>query len=194
MPIFGAIASSTRQGLPNNSYFSLATTLVSSGGSSVVEFTSIPSTYKHLQIRMHARASVNAHVTTFIRFNGNSSNLYSGAEFYGTASGLIDSGQTVGENQITYGPFQPGGSQATGIFGFAVMDIYEYANTSMNKTILGWNGYENNSSAFSPSASHLLLRCGTWNNTAAISSISLTPSSGVWAEHSRFSLYGIKGA
>jgi hypothetical protein len=38
-----------------NSYESIATVTVGSGGASEVEFTSIPSTYTHLQIRALAR-------------------------------------------------------------------------------------------------------------------------------------------
>lgn len=194
MTILGTIASSYLQA--TNSYFSIATTEVTSGGSSFIEFTSIPATYKHLQLRIHARGATSAaHITTYVTFNSDTGTNYSSAEIYATAGGAIGSGQGVNETSITYGPFFPAGSQSASIFGYGVMDIFDYTNTSICRTVTHWSGYENNASTGSPSYSHILWRDGTWENTAsAISSIKLAPNNGNWAQYSRFSLYGIKGA
>ena len=196
MPILGTIASSTRQGLSTNSYFSIATFEVTSGGSSFIEFTSIPSTYKHLQLRAFARGAASvAHITTFITFNSDTGSNYSSGEIYATAQGTIGVGQEVNQTQISYGPFFPAASQNASIFGFSVIDIPDYADTSRCRTLFGWSGYENNQSTGSISWSHILFRNGTWENTSsAINTIKLAPNTGNWAQYSRFSLYGIKGA
>ena len=51
MPILGIIASSKAVAVPN-SYESIATVTVGSGGTSEINFTSIPATYTHLQLRI----------------------------------------------------------------------------------------------------------------------------------------------
>ena len=53
MPILGILASSYPA--VSTSYESIATVTVGSGGAANVEFTSIPGTYTHLQIRMLGR-------------------------------------------------------------------------------------------------------------------------------------------
>jgi hypothetical protein len=55
MPILGIIASSKLT--VSNSYESIATTTVGSGGSATVTFSSIPATYKHLQVRTLIRSA-----------------------------------------------------------------------------------------------------------------------------------------
>ena len=55
MPILGIIASQDYNRV-TNSYESIATVTVGSGGSSSLTFSSIPATYTHLQIRYMAVA------------------------------------------------------------------------------------------------------------------------------------------
>ena len=54
-PILGIYASSMQPALNATSFESIATVNVGSGGASTVSFSSIPSTYKHLQVRLIAR-------------------------------------------------------------------------------------------------------------------------------------------
>ena len=82
MPSFlaGAIASGISGHLfnPTGSFESIATTTVGSGGTSSIDFTSIPSTYQHLQLRIISRVS-NADTgdNIFLQFNGDTSSNYS---------------------------------------------------------------------------------------------------------------------
>jgi hypothetical protein len=81
------------------------------------------------------------------------------------------------------------GGSAASIFGVLVLDILDYANTSKTKTTRTLMGYDKNG------AGKVTLTSGLWNNTSAISSISIVPKDGSsWAEYSSFALYGIKGA
>ncbi len=63
----------------DNSYESIATVNVGSSGSSFVEFTSIPSTYKHLQIRANSRYTgyQNSGAAVYLQFNGDTGSNYS---------------------------------------------------------------------------------------------------------------------
>jgi subtilase family serine protease len=77
-----------------------------------------------------------------------------------------------------------------GIFGAAIIDILDYANTNKYKTIRILSGNDNNGSGTIRFSSGAL-----YSNTNAVSSITLVSgSSGNWSEYSQFALYGIKGA
>ena len=79
MPILGIVASSTRQGQATDTgaMFPLGMVQVGSGGSSSITFSSIPNTYKHLQIRgitRGARSNVNTNV--YFGFNNENCRLW----------------------------------------------------------------------------------------------------------------------
>ncbi len=178
MPILGVIASATRQGQATDTgaMFPISAIAVGLGGTSTISFTSIPSTYKHLQIRVFAKNDGLASIS--MRFNGDSGSNYSWHRLYGN-------GTTV--------TAQPGATQAqllTGVldaqFGSTIIDILDYANTTKYKTVRTLSGYDNNGSGWAG------IWSGNWQNTNAISSITIT--SGTIAQYSSFALYGIKGA
>jgi hypothetical protein len=181
MPILGIIAS---QNYPRitNSYESIATTTVGSGGSATITFSSIPSTYKHLQIRGIARdASSNGEWK--IEFNSDTTTTnYRRHGVYGDGS----SAYAFGVNNNTVAPVSYSG-QTTSVFGGYVTDILDYANTNKNKTVRTLGGYDVNGSG------QLGLYSNLWNNTAAITSISLKIVGGSnFAQYTQFALYGVR--
>ena len=190
-PILGIIASS-RPPIAAGDYESIATVTVGSGGAANVEFTSIGTDWTHLQIRTLFRGTAAAnYLTTVIRFNDDSATNYAGHELFGDGSGAFAAAES-NANAINYGPFGPAANVSSNIFGTGIIDILDYANTNKNKTIRNLNGFDNNSST-SP-IGHILFRSGLWRSTSAITKITLTPSSGNWAQYSHFALYGIKSA
>ena len=162
-----------------NSYESIATVTVGSGGASNVEFTSIPSTYKHLQIRHITRGSVLTN-TTF-QFNNDTGTNYSWHVLYGTgtsalAAGGANSNIMYAENIAT----------AANTFSAGVLDILDYSLTTKNKTMRFLGGYDMNGSG------EIGLFSGSWRNTNAVTSIKFTPNAGTYSQHTQFALYGIK--
>jgi hypothetical protein len=176
----------------NNSYESIATVTVGAGGSSSISFTSIPSTYKHLQIRSTNRTN-RANVIDAIDLQFNSDSTISNYVRRGVeASGAAPVASSVGYPQSGNYPFwigyTTGANAISGAFGSYVIDILDYANTSKYKTTKSLSGYDNNGSGEISLFSHL------WMNTSAINTITLTASLGTGlAQYSSFSLYGIKG-
>jgi hypothetical protein len=75
----------------------------------------------------------------------------------------------------------------TSIFAGTIIDVLDYANTNKYKTLRGLTGYNSNASTDS-----IDFASGNWRNTAAITSITISPISGSWAQYSQISLYGIK--
>jgi hypothetical protein len=170
------------------SYESIATVTVGSGGAANVEFTSIPSTYTHLQIRAISRSTAST-TNTGVKatFNSASTNYYALHQLYGDGSSAI-AGANPASSYIVTG-HQTGASASSNIFGTMVMDVLDYANTNKNKTVRTFTGYDANGSGL------ILFRSSLWMNTNAITSISFSSeAAGNIAQYSHFALYGIKGA
>ena len=173
---------------------SIATVTVGSGGSSFAEFTSIPSTYKHLQIRMFSRYTgyQNSGAPVYLQFNSDTGSNYSLHRLLGYAN-LSETGisASAAANQ-TYmqAGYTTGGSTTTNMFSIQTTDILEYANTNTYKTIRTLNGYDSNTDTGYRSAG---IYSGSWRSTSAITSIKIFPDTDSWAQYSSFALYGIKG-
>jgi hypothetical protein len=185
MPILGIIASGkTASTISTNSYESIATVTVGSGGSSTVDFTSIPSTYTNLQIRGIARSTFSGagDTTVYIRFNSDTGTNYSWHRLYGYASvgGDTSISATAGTIGVTARDSEPANLRTP----FTV-DILDYKNTNKYKSIQGFSGVDLNGS------NSIFFNSSNWRNTDAITSITLY-TSGNLAQYSSFALYGIK--
>jgi hypothetical protein len=180
MPILGIFASS-RLTAPATAYESIATTTVGSGGSANVEFTSIPATYTHLQIRGIASSLTSNYV--LLNFNSDTGANYRTHFLYG--DGANAQSTTNNDNYIFAGRVGNG----TNVFSGNVIDILDYTNTNKNTTVRCLIGNDENGSGV------ILLNSGLWTSTNAITSITLTAqSAGSFRQYSQFALYGIKGA
>jgi hypothetical protein len=186
-PILGIYASQISGHLypgPTGAYDSIATTTVGAGGSSSITFSSIPSTYTHLQIR--GIGSLTSDNESRIQVNGDTGSNYAWHQLlsnYAGGGSLIStaaSSTTSIKGQVSYDQFSP-----------FVFDILDYANTNKYKTIRTLSGTNNNSTGTN---SYVRFSSGLWMNTNAISSITIFPVSGNFAQYSQLALYGIKGA
>ncbi len=170
---------------------SIATTTVGVGGASSVTFSSIPATYKHLQIRMINRVVGNSGGNTnsniFMRFNGDTGTNYTRHLLYDQAG--IGSVGSANASTI-FASAAPNSGNTSGIFGAEVVDILDYANTNKFKTTRTIGGYDNNGVG----GNRFSFESGVWRDTSAITTILIYPdNSETWAQYSSFALYGIKG-
>ena len=169
-------------------YESIATTTVGGGGSATVTFSSIPATYTHLQIRGISRQSTGGFAQVFAQFNSDTGNNYSRHNLYGEGStASVDAATST--NKVNIGVIS-GASQNASVFGVNITDILDYTNTNKYTTTRTLTGVDNNGSGYTWFSS------GSWRNTAAITSITITPedASGAFTQYSQFALYGIKGS
>jgi hypothetical protein len=185
-PIVQTLANSSAYGYrafaaAGGDYESIATTTVGSGGAASISFTSIPSTYQHLQIRFMGVASSATDYT--MRFNSDTGSNYRGHYLYSDGATAF-TGQTFGGVTTRLDFLFNGFSTVNGVM---VCDILDYTNTNKYTTTRGLGGYDNNGTGQSTMLS------GLWMNTAAINNISITPDSGTFSQYSSFALYGIKG-
>jgi hypothetical protein len=169
-----------------NSYESIATVTVGAGGASNVEFTSISSGYKHLQIRALVRGTQAVTNNYFqIQFNGDTGSNYYGAHWL-KGEGSSATAGADGTANVIYVERSPAGTATASIYGANIIDILDYVSTSKYKTLRNLGGFDANGSG------QIELTSGLWMNTNAINSIKLFPSANNFAEYTQFALYGIK--
>jgi hypothetical protein len=167
----------------SNSYESIATG-VGTGSNDEITFSSIPSTYTHLQIRGIAKAGTFTAVTN-LRFNGDSSSVYTRHRLLGDGSTASATGFT-GQSQSSF-LANSGLPSATNVYAAYIIDILDYANTNKNKTIRVLCGQDSNGSG------NIDLSSGLWLNTSAVTSVTVRINGGSFNTPTQFALYGIKG-
>lgn len=162
----------------------ITTVTVGSGGASSIEFNPISGSWTDLCIKISAR--YNASATTgycVAAFNGSTSS-FSITGLYGGGSGSAGSFTTpsnfVGEIV--------GNSATASTFSNLEMYIPNYAGSTHKSYSVDSVG-ENNATT-----SQATFTSGRWANTAAITSITFTPNSGNFMEHTTATIYGIKKA
>jgi hypothetical protein len=167
-----------------SSFESIAT---ATGGAATISFTSIPSTYKHLQIRVLAQDNTSTLGNLVLQFNTDTGTNYT--RHYLTADGsTVSAAGSTAQSNIIAGQIY-GNSPASSIYGMAIWDIQDYADTSKYKTVRVIGGYDANGTG------NIRIASGLWLSTAAITSIELKQNSGsAFSSGSTFALYGIKGA
>lgn len=186
MPILGIIASQISGHLwPASSYESIATALPTSGTS--VSFTSIPSTYQHLQIRFSIRCSSGSNI--MFRINNDTGSNYS---THGINLSNTPSVATFGAANVTGVGFIAGYGSTNGTNGtypnVGIVDFHNYASTTQNKTIRSFAGVSGNNNY-----NNLIETVSSgYYSLSAIDRIDIL--AGTFTAGTTIALYGIKGA
>ena len=190
MPILGILASSFPAA--SGAFESIASA-TGTGSSGTITFSSIPSTYQHLQVRFIVKSSSAGTTTTGMSFYPNaetgSSTTFDRHYLYGDGTSVTAS------NSINQGEFYaykvlPRASSTADVFGVGIIDIHDYASTTKNKTVRMFYGYDNNGGT---TESQVYLESGLWRSTAAITDLRFTGGTAFIAG-TTIALYGIKGA
>lgn len=171
-----------------SSYESIAT--ASGNSTQTVTMSSIPSTFKHLQIRMLSRTNGTGTGTSSfdLRFNSDTGANYADHFLFGNGSATSAGGRASATNLDT-GYIIDNGATAS-CFTATIIDILDYASTSKYKTVRIFNASDTNTASVS---FRVRIGSGLWMSTNAINSITFTNSE-QWATASTFALYGIKEA
>jgi hypothetical protein len=171
-----------------NTFELIASSTVGSGGVANIEFTSIPATFTDLVVKLSVRTNrASTEESINIEFNGTGGTAYSSRRLYGSGSGAAsDSGSA---QAFTKFYSVTGGNATASTFGNAEIYVPNYAG-STSKSVSVDAVTENNATDATAG-----LMAGLTTNTAAITSIKLTPgSSGTIQQYSTAYLYGVKNA
>ena len=164
--------------------FKIASTTVESSTASI-EFTSIPSGYTDLIIKISGRSTSTTSNWTAVRiaFNGTSATTnWSGRELYATGSAAAS--WTYSSDQSA-GGFITTTNATSNTFGNTEIYIPNYTSSN-NKSISTDSVTENNATSAT-----IALEASLWSNTASITSLSLTPQVGNFIDNSTATLYGV---
>lgn len=166
-----------------SSYESIATASLS--GVAGTTFSSIPSGFKHLQLRFLGLES-NANDTR-LRFNSDTGSNYARHQIYGNGSTVAAAGTASTTFIKASNAFNGMNSTQPSV---AIIDILDYASTSKNKTTRHFAGLDMNGSG------DVDILSGVWLSTSAITSITfeINGSGSTFNAGSTIALYGIKEA
>jgi len=162
--------------------FESIATVNGTGSAATLTFSSIPSTFKSLQIRCIAGDTAGGLIN--LQFNSDTGSNYAYHWMRGNGTSATAAGY-VTQTKIGFAGYSWGTSP---IMGVSIIDIIDYASTTKAKTSRAFWGHDNNLSGV------VSLSSGLWTSTSAITSISLiNNSANNFSTATSFALYGIKG-
>jgi hypothetical protein len=170
-----------------SSYESIATAN-GTGSSGTITFSSIPSTFKHLQVRGIMRSTEAGATTTncYITLNGVTTSSY--ARHHLSGNGTAASASGAASQTFTFPGNATGAASTSGVMATLIFDLLDYTSTSKNKTLRFFSGHDQNGSG------EIRVASGIYLSTNAVSSIEIKTSSNNWSTDTTFALYGIKEA
>ena len=171
-----------------NSWESIAT-LSGNGSSGTLSFTSIPSTFKHLQLRGIIReGSGGGTGDTFLglQLNGDTTSSY--ALHYLIGDGASASAAGGATQSRAYSGIGVQAGAGANICGALIIDILDYQNTNKYKTTRVLSGDDRNG------AGAIALISGLWQSTSAVNRVDVYSKDGQsLSTLSKVALYGIRG-
>jgi hypothetical protein len=188
MPILGTIASGISGNLYAASYESIATTTLSTN-TPTITFSSIPSTYTHLQLRVWARTTRSGGPDILgLRMNNSLANDYADHIVFGDGS-TVNTDLNINYPQINVQRLASSNSGAD-IFSGLIIEILDYKNTNKFKTVRYFGGFD----AGAAVNGRIGYGSGQWRSTNAITELNIfSLFSENYTPYSNFALYGIKG-
>lgn len=178
---------------PEGGYDALASTTISSSGSiAEVLFSSIPSGYKHLQLRV-AAGNNTAGIYYVAVYNGDTNQAnYPRHRLFGSGSSA-GSSATINTDSSNRGAMIGSPLYSTTHQGVAIVDILDYSSTSKNKVTRSLFGQDANGSGI------IEMHSSLWTNTSPINSINVRcnlaggdAGTTTYNAGSVISLYGVK--
>lgn len=157
--------------------------VVTSGSQATVVFSSIPTTYRDLEIRVRARGdTAAAECEVRLQFNSDTGNNYDYQQlFANTATGVSHLQATSHIKTVQI----PAGTATANFVGATSITIYDYKSTSRFKEVSSEGGQ-------SFTTQRTTLTSGQWRSTSAINEVNVHLSAGSYVDGSIVSLYGVR--
>jgi len=177
----------------NAAYDPAATWLIQrvagNGSSNVITLSSIPQTYKSLQIRIFGKDTRNStqySVDGYITLN--SVTTYGYHYLRGDGTNVTSTGGASNTVTILPNAIATSRSGMTSIGSAVIVDIHDYTSTTRNKTIRAFGGINTNGLG----AYGVYLASGVSIDTAAVTSVTLQCDT-AWTTDTTIALYGMVG-
>lgn len=161
-----------------DTFVNLQTVTVGSGGAATIGFTSIPQSYTDLLIKFSGRNANNVY-TFSVQINGTT--VTNTKRLFATGSGAYTT-DTFNGNYTNYS------TALASVFGSADLYFFNYTGSTYKRFFVEAVSEDNYSSAY------MNFSANSNASTSAITSITLVPESGNFAQYSSATLYGIKNS
>ena len=191
---------SARGAFVEGDYDSIASYTVSGSTTDAVAFSSIPATYKHLRLVCSWIAISPSGGGAYLSFivNDDSSTNYANTHGHSDAASSTVVNSAAGANQTAFkeqsGFMGMNSTDTTNSFSVAIIDFHEYANTSINKSVI-WRMVRDRDSGSGHPAARVGVLSGQWRSTSAINKITVTTADSGGARYfyanTTFQLYGL---
>ena len=179
----GAYASA----LATSAFESIASSSIS-GSPSSVTFSSIPQTYKHLEVRVVARTNATSAgaIDMYMQFNSVTSG-YNWIESVGSSASNINASSGISSTTWNIMRNSLPRASETG-YGVAIARIMDYTDTNKNRNAYWFCGYKGQTGY-----GNISNVSGTSGSAAAISSLTFSiEGGGTFTNDSHITLYGLK--
>lgn len=181
-----------------SSYESIATA-TGTGSSGEIVFSSIPSTFKHLQIRFIAKDTWTTDADVgdiLIRFNSDTGSNYSRHSLTGNGTTAAAAGSASQNGVYIRRCLPTNKSTLANMMGVGIVDVLDYTSTVINKTARAISGTDTNGTTLSGVGNDgIALSSSVWLSTSAITSVTIRSAySNAFTTSTSVALYGIKEA
>jgi len=170
-----------------NTYTKIAS-VIPSGSTGNVTFSSIPQTYTDLVIVVSARSAAVSQSALLTVFNNDTTTINSTTRLLGNGSSATSDRFTAQNYGSVYNNAENFSTQTANVYAISEMYIPDYKNTTRHKNYIITGVQENGASL---AGANFL--AGLWRSNAAITQIAILDANGAnYTNLSTFTLYGIK--
>ena len=166
--------------------YAIASVTVGAGGGTP-QFTNIPQTFDHLQVRVYGRGLMAGNAQSNLYTNwyqsGSVPSTYSSHRIQADGTSTVSAGNT-GLAYVFAGTVFPAATASANIFGGAIIDILDYTNTTKFKVVRILGGNDRNGSGTVVIASGLIQTLNAIN-------FGYVDTESTFAQGTRVDLYGI---
>jgi hypothetical protein len=160
------------------------TQTVGSGGTGGITFNNIPQTFTDLMVYSSTRNTTSGIQSLYLRLNNDGTALYSDTIVTGNNGGSGSGGDTGGSAGII--GVVPDTTYTSNTFSNDFTYLPNYTSSNFKQYIADGTAENNSSTAY-----YLRLVAGLYRSTNAITSLTVLPGGGNFAQYSTFSLYGV---
>ena len=169
-----------------DTFIKIASVTVGAGGASAITFSSIPSTYTDLVVKLSARGDTGNFPTVFWYLNSDfgTSNTWRSL----SGNGASASSSTTSAYAVQSAGIAPASSQTSNTYLNSEIYLANYAGSTNKSFSIDAVGENNATTAYA------VMNAGIWTNTAAINRLDFYVSGANFVQYSTAVLYGIKNS
>jgi hypothetical protein len=165
--------------------------IVLSTTASSINFTNIPTDYRHLELLFSGRCNYSGNIEPMcLRINGDTSTNYDLQAHYTNTTSTPVASESIANSFIYINSYLVGNTGTANMVTTCRALFPDYKNTTSEKSIISESGSEWSTNA---SARVIYHTSGHWRSSSPITSISIFPATSQFTIGTMAAIYGIRG-